>query len=170
MSLKTHMADAQMCVVNDRTLKAIRESEQFLVVTGQETVELRARPSHFWAFSAKIAGRYRAASICHVMLSDEDWANFQQLVAQWHRERGTASSPVYMAMCPSYQRIMSMGPKRAIPLILRQMELEGDDPDHWFWALNYLTNADPVHPNDRGNMKKMSAAWIRWGRDNRDAW
>lgn len=170
MSLKTLAAEAQLCVVNDRTLKAIRENEQFLVITGQETVELQARCSRFWAFSAETAGSYRASFACHVMLSDEDWVSFQQLVAQWHVERGTTSSPVYMAMCSAYQRIMSMGPKRAIPLILKQLELEGDDPDHWFWALHHLTNADPVHPSDRGNMKKMRDAWIHWGRDNKDGW
>lgn len=168
MSLRTHTADLQMCVVNDRTLSAIRENEQFLVVTGQEAVELQARPSHFWAFGAKLAA-ITGVFTCYVMLSDEDWANFQQLVARWHVERGASASPVYMAMCPAYQRIMAMG-DRAIPLILRQLEIEGDNPDHWFWALNYLTNTNPVPLAERGDMKKMSAAWIRWGQRNRNAW
>lgn len=170
MSLRTQTADAQMCAINDRTLKAIKESEQFLVVTGADSLELRAISSRSYLFGSKIAGSYRGAFRCHIMLSDEDWTGFEHLVAQWHLERGATSSPVYMAMCPAYQRIMSMGPKRAIPLILKQLEAEGDDPDHWFWALHYLTNADPVPPEDRGNMKKMRDAWIRWGRENKDGW
>jgi hypothetical protein len=170
MSLVVQTADLQTCVVNDRTLKAIRESEQFLVVTGAEaeTIESQALVPNFWAFNTKmvaIAGTFS----CHVMLSDQDWVNFRRYVAQWHSERGVTSSPVYMAMCPAYQRILAMG-KRAIPLILRQLEIEGDDPDHWFWALNFLTNSDPVLPEDRGDMKKMSAAWVNWGQRNRNAW
>jgi hypothetical protein len=170
MSVRTQTADTQLCVVNDHVLRGFREDELFQVVTGSdEAVELRTKSSCSW--SAKLAGVYTASySVSHMVLTDEDWVTFQRLVAQWHVERGTVSSPVYMAMCASYQRIMGMGPKRAIPLILKQLELEGDDPDHWFWALHHLTNADPVHPVDRGNMKKMRDAWIRWGRDNKDGW
>jgi hypothetical protein len=98
-----------------------------------------------------------------------DEARFQILAAQWRRERGVTSSPVQMAMCPSYQRIMTMS-DRALPLILRQLESEGDDPDHWFWALRYITDADPVPPEDRGNMKRMAAAWLDWGRRHGIAW
>jgi len=74
-----------------------------------------------------------------------------------------------MAMCPAYQQIMAMG-KPAIGFILRQLELEGDDPDHWFWALQYLTDTDPVRPESRGHMKKMRDDWLRWGRENGEAW
>jgi hypothetical protein len=169
MSLRAQTGELQTCVVNDLALEAIRESEQFMLLTNEEpeTIEWQMVPSNFWALTKTVAAT--ASFSCYVVLSDQDWASFRQFVAQWHKERGTASSPVYMAMCPSYQRIMSMGPERAIPLILKQLELEGDDPDHWFWALHYLANADPVHPDDRGNMKKMSAAWIRWGQENWNA-
>lgn len=170
MSLRGQTGDFQtQCVVNDHALEAIRESEQFCLLTGDEPaiIEWQTLSSRFYTIGAfKIAAKTFS---CHAVLSDQDWVQFQQLVEQWHRERGASSSPVYMAMCPAYQQIIAMG-KPAIVLILKQLELEGDDPDHWFWALNYLTNADPVSPHERGNMKKMSAAWIRWGRDNRDAW
>ena len=56
-----------------------------------------------------------------------------------------------------------MGP-RAIPLILKQLESEGDQPDMWFWALRTLTNADPVSEADRGNIVRMANAWLEWGR------
>jgi len=96
-------------------------------------------------------------------------SKFQSLVLQWKKERGITSSPVQMALCPSYQHIMAMGPS-VVPLILRQLESEGDDPDHWFWALRYLTSADPVPADARGDMKRMAAAWITWGRQNLYDW
>ena len=98
-----------------------------------------------------------------------DSARFQYLVNQWRRERGITSSPVQMALCPAYQRIIAMGPP-VVPLILRQLESEGDDPDHWFWALHHLTDADPVSADDRGHMKRMATAWLDWGRRNLYAW
>jgi hypothetical protein len=70
-----------------------------------------------------------------------------------------------MIRCPSYRLIIAMD-EEAVPLILRQLESEGDDPDHWFLALGELTGNDPVAPADRGNMKKMAAAWLDWGRRN----
>ena len=89
-------------------------------------------------------------------------ARFQSLIFQWHEERGVTSSAMEMAMCNAYQRIIAMG-ERAVPLILRQMEREGDEPDFWFWALRVLTNADPVQPQHRGNIVEMARAWLEWG-------
>ena len=56
---------------------------------------------------------------------------FKLLVEQWHVERGATSSITEMAMCRSYLRIIGMG-RSAIPLILRQMNEEGDGSDMWF--------------------------------------
>lgn len=92
-----------------------------------------------------------------------DWFRFQELISQWRRERGATSSITKMAMCPSYQRIIAMG-ERAIPLILRQMQDEGDEPDMWFWALRVLTDADPVPDHARGDISAMARAWLRWAR------
>lgn len=47
-----------------------------------------------------------------------------------------------MAMLPSCQRIIGMGPV-VVPLILEELRRE---PDHWFWALEMLTEDDPVPP------------------------
>jgi hypothetical protein len=107
------------------------------------------------------------AALTPLMLIPNAW-RFQSLVAQWRKERGVTSSPVQMAMCPAYQQIMTM--EGAIPLILHQLESEGDDPDHWFWALRFLADTDPVSSNDRGNMKKMAEAWLDWGRRHFYVW
>src|SRR5438874_1248910 len=63
--------------------------------------------------------------------SDQDFHRLKEL---WRKERGATSSITAMAVCPSYQRIVAMG-KPIVPLILRELENEGDQPDMWFWAL-----------------------------------
>ena len=101
--------------------------------------------------------------------SFEDSQRFKQFAAQWHSERHSTSSVTDMAMCPSYQRIIAMG-EAAIPLILSELRSEGDEPDHWFWALRVLTDADPVKDEHRGDIVKMAAAWLDWGRTHGYAW
>lgn len=88
---------------------------------------------------------------------------FSSLVEAWNVQRGAMSSITAASMCPAYQAIIGMG-KPAVPLILSQLQTEGDDPDQWFWALSSITGADPVSPEDRGNFPKMARSWLEWGR------
>jgi hypothetical protein len=98
----------------------------------------------------------------------EDWQRFRILTENWRKERGIASSVTKMVMCPSYQRIIGMG-GRVVPLILREMENEGDDPDHWFWALEMITGADPVPVEAYGDTVQMAQAWRSWA-EGRYVW
>ena len=95
-----------------------------------------------------------------------DEQRFSRLAAAWKAGRGATSSLTAMAMHPSYQQIIGMGPV-AVPLLLRELERQ---PDHWFWALKAITAADPVPPDDRGKLAEMTAAWVRWGRDQGYSW
>ena len=70
---------------------------------------------------------------------------------------------------PAYQKILAMG-QPAVKLIFKQLENEGDDPDHWFWALEYLTGENPVRPENKGDMKRMRGDWLRWGLANGKSW
>lgn len=106
-----------------------------------------------------------AGSISETLSNGLEFLVFQQLVKQWRKERGATSSIIEMAMCPSYQRIMAMGEK-ALPFIFRQLQIEGDEPDMWFWALKLITNDDPVDIADQGNMCKMAQAWLGWAQKN----
>jgi len=90
------------------------------------------------------------------------WLEFENLIAQWHVERGATSSITDMAMCDSYLKIIAKGPD-VVPLILAQLRSEGDEPDQWFWALQFLAGVDPVAEEDRGDFLKMSRAWLAWG-------
>ncbi len=80
----------------------------------------------------------------------------------WKVDRGPTSSPEELAMHPAYLRIIGMG-RRVVPFIFRELARE---PDHWFVALEALTNADPVPEEARGDLQKMANAWIHWGRNH----
>ena len=99
----------------------------------------------------------------------EDWLTFQQLLSQWHRERGATSSTTDAALSPAYQSIIGMG-DIAVRFILRQLESEGDDPDQWFWALTAITGANPERDEDRGNHARMAESWFGWAKNNGYAW
>jgi hypothetical protein len=91
---------------------------------------------------------------------------FLALVRSWKQERGPSSSTTELAMCPSYQRSIGMGPA-VVPLLLRELERA---PDHWFWALKAVTGADPVPEGSRGKVREMARLWIDWGRAQGYRW
>jgi hypothetical protein len=65
-------------------------------------------------------------------------------------------------MHPAYQRIIGLGPQ-VIPLILGELAKQ---PEQWFWALAALTGEDPVPVADKGRVRAMAGAWLKWGREN----
>lgn len=62
-------------------------------------------------------------------------------------------------MHPAYQAIIGMGPD-ALPFILEDLR---QNAGHWYWALKAISNEDPVVPRDRGSIRNMKTAWLRWG-------
>jgi hypothetical protein len=98
-----------------------------------------------------------------------DSVYFRTFVSQWRKERGATSSITEMVLCSSHLNIIAMGPP-AIPLILREMENEGEDPDMWFVALQLLTKTNPVTDDARGNFKKMAALWLDWAHRHGYVW
>jgi hypothetical protein len=95
-----------------------------------------------------------------VAASDRVREKFGCLAARWKAESRFLSNTVQMAMLDSYQRIIGMG-EPAVPLLLEALERE---PDQWFWALQAITEEDPVPPHARGKVREMARAWIEWGR------
>lgn len=91
---------------------------------------------------------------------------FHELLKGWLDERGSSSSVSQLSLHPKYQQIIGMG-ATAIPFILRELERE---PKHLFWALHAITGENPVPEADRGRIRKMAEAWIRWGKDRGYRW
>jgi hypothetical protein len=84
---------------------------------------------------------------------------FERLAAKWKTESRFLSNTVQMAMLDSYQRIIGMG-EPVVPLILEELARE---PRQWFWALQAITEEDPVPVESRGKVREMAKAWIDWG-------
>lgn len=82
-----------------------------------------------------------------------------RLAAQWKAETGHLSLAAGRAMHPAYQRIIGIGPD-AIGFLLRELQRT---PDDWFWALNAITEVEPVPDGCQGNLREMADAWIKWG-------
>ena len=105
--------------------------------------------------------------ICFIIAEPvRHWMKFQKLAADWRVQRGATSSITDAAMCQAYQQVIAMG-QAAVPLIMRQLRAEGDQPDQWFWALTAITGANPVPDEDRGNFRRMAAAWLNWDEQSR---
>ena len=85
---------------------------------------------------------------------------FRELAEEWRESIRLSSSLTDMFLDSAYQRIIGMGPTAS--LILRELELR---PAHWFWALSAITGEDPVNPEDAGRLRRMTDAWLEWGRE-----
>jgi hypothetical protein len=87
---------------------------------------------------------------------------FRRLAAEWKEQTRYLSNAARMAMLPPYQRIIGMG-MPVVPLILEELRRE---PHHWFWALEAITEQNPVPPESLGKIQEMADAWIEWGKRN----
>jgi hypothetical protein len=86
---------------------------------------------------------------------------FYNLKTEWEEDTVMLSSDSDIALHPAYQQIIGMG-QNAIPLILNEMQKKRGQ---WFWALKSITGEDPVPAELRGNIRKMTEVWIKWGED-----
>lgn len=93
-------------------------------------------------------------------------AKFIRLRDEWRAQRAHESSTSRMVLLPAYQTIIGMG-KDVIPLLLRELERR---VENWFWALQAITEANPVPAEARGSGEKMAAAWLAWGRSQGYEW
>jgi hypothetical protein len=88
---------------------------------------------------------------------------FHRLAAEWKAASRYLSNSAQMAMLRPYQRIIGMGPL-VVPLILEELRRE---PDQWFWALESITEQNPVPSDAMGNVQLMAQAWVRWGEQSK---
>ena len=85
---------------------------------------------------------------------------FQRLAAEWKDRSRFLSNTAQMSLLRPYQSIIGMG-MPAVPLILAELQREADQ---WFWALEAITEQNPVRPEHAGNVRQMAQAWVDWGR------
>jgi hypothetical protein len=85
---------------------------------------------------------------------------FRRLEAQWREDTQFLSDANRIIEHPAFQQIIALG-KDVVPLLLRDLEAQ---PSLWVWALPEITGEDPVPAADAGNIRKMTDAWLKWGR------
>lgn len=86
---------------------------------------------------------------------------FNELAEQWRDETGHMSSAISFTQHPAYLRIIAMGPA-VVPFILEDL---ARTQSHWFVALRLITGENPVKPDDKGSVQRITDAWITWGRE-----
>ncbi len=91
---------------------------------------------------------------------------FCRLAARWCADTAYVSSSSELVAHPAFQEIVSMGAP-VIPLLLRELNKRSGQ---WHRALRRITGADPVPPDDRGNIDKAAEAWLRWGKEQGYRW
>ena len=85
---------------------------------------------------------------------------FRRLARELREQSRQLSNDAQIAMLRPCQRIIGMG-MPAVPLILEELRSE---PDQWFWALEAITEENPVPPDAAGIVPLMAQAWVDWGR------
>lgn len=101
-----------------------------------------------------------------IPISKIERKRFDELADEWRDSQGVTSSLTEIALNPAYQQIVGMG-ESAVPCIFRELEKK---PDHWFWALKSITGVDPVSDENRGNIRRMAAEWLEWGKKQGYQW
>ena len=85
---------------------------------------------------------------------------FRELAEVWREETECHSAPDVIFGNPAYREIIALGPA-VVPLILADL---ARTQSHWFWALREITGENPIRPEDRGNVPRMTERWLEWGR------
>ena len=85
---------------------------------------------------------------------------FRRLEALWRAETGHLSSSNKIIGHPAFREIIRMG-MAVVPFMLRDLKQQ---PRLWVWALREITGDDPVPVADRGDIAKMTAAWLCWAK------
>jgi hypothetical protein len=91
---------------------------------------------------------------------------FNRLAEAWQSAVAHLSSASKRDNHPAYQEVIALGPP-LVPFLLRDLERTHR---HWFAALSAITKANPVAPEDAGNIGKMVEAWLAWGKQQGYQW
>jgi hypothetical protein len=86
-----------------------------------------------------------------------------RLLKLWREQTAYTSSSTAITTHPAYQELIALGPA-ALPFLFRDLEQTGDG--HLSKALSALTSAHPVPAEDRGKIRIVADAWLRWAREN----
>ena len=87
----------------------------------------------------------------------------RRLLATWREQTGFLSSSTALVSHPAYRELIALGAD-ALPFLFRDMEQTFDG--HLSSALAAITDAQPVPPEEGGNIRKVAERWLAWAREN----
>ena len=90
-----------------------------------------------------------------------------RLLGIWREQTAYLSSSTRITGHPAYQELIALGPA-ALPSLFHDIERTEDG--HLSKALTAITGAHPVSDEDRGNVRKVAEAWLRWAVENGQRW
>src|SRR4051794_3449838 len=90
-----------------------------------------------------------------------------RLLRNWRDETAYQPSSTRITGHPAYQELITLGPA-ALPYLFRDLEQTRDG--HLATALTAITGAHPVPADDRGRIRKIADAWLRWAGENGYRW
>jgi|ERR1700682_1597044 len=85
---------------------------------------------------------------------------FLRLASDWSENTRHISSASDLTSHPSYQEIIKLG-WDVVPFLLNDLQ---QNKRFWFPALHAITKVRPFDPSDAGNSRRMTDAWVRWGK------
>jgi hypothetical protein len=86
-----------------------------------------------------------------------------RLLRTWREQTAYISSSTQLVGHPAYQELIALGPP-ALLFLFRDLRQSGDG--HLSSALTAITGAEPVAAEDRGRIREIADAWLRWAREN----
>lgn len=89
------------------------------------------------------------------MEAEQIGARFTELKQRWKSETAGVSSVTKILLNPNYLKIIGLG-SQVVPCILESLQ---NEPDHWFAALQALTDYDP---GPCGNFDATREKWLEW--------
>jgi len=102
-------------------------------------------------------------------MNDGIKVRFDELKNIWLEETKDYSKIRHIIAHPSYEDIIDIGPS-VLPMIIADLKegVRADPPiiHNWFFALQKLTNENPVPVNEWGNLQQMAQRWIFWAEES----
>jgi hypothetical protein len=90
-----------------------------------------------------------------------------RLLQRWRAETAFESSTADLIQHPAYQEIIALGTP-ALPALWRDLEQSHDG--HLAKALAVITGAQPVPPEERGQIRRTAERWLAWAKENGQRW
>jgi hypothetical protein len=147
----------------------MHDCEQCATRTGNNEWSVRDYRRQYWdarKFGSTLEENWEMPSIAladacertEVEKSTEE--RFRELSENWSETTGHISSVEDLTSHSSYQEIIRLG-WDVVPLLLIDLQ---QNQRFWFPALYAITKVRPFDPSDAGNGKRMTDAWVIWGK------